>query len=335
MRPVDHVKKDVDSLHRYVELLQEKADAQGPIGRAEVIRVAESVEPADLRVFQAVLNWLACGARSVFLQDADSLIIKPADLVEILAYLKMHFPWVERITSYARAHTVARMKDADLKAIGDAGLNRIHIGLESGSDKVLEMIKKGVTQERQIQAGIKVKSAGMELSEYVMPGLGGRALSQEHARQTADALNRINPDFIRLRTLAIPESAPLSEEYRAGRFEMCTDQMVAQEIMTFIERLDGITSTVTSDHLLNLFGDLEGALPRDKERMLAIPRTFLALDPEHQRLYQVGRRLGIFLCLGDMEDPGRSASAERAYRELGVTPDNVDAIMDELMRRFI
>ena len=335
IRPVEHVKKDIDSVHRYVRSLRQKADESGRISRTEVIQIAETVEPGDRLAFQAAFNWLACGAASVFLQDANSLIVKPADLVEILTHLKMHFPWVERITSYARAHTVARMNDNDLKAIGDAGLNRIHIGLESGSDKVLAMVKKGVTREMQIQAGLKVKRAGIELSEYYMPGLGGRALSEEHALQTADALNQINPDFIRLRTLAIPNRVPLFEDYQAGRFEKCTDLLVAKELLTFIENLDGITSVVMSDHILNLFGDLEGTLPHDKERMLTIVRTFLAMDPERQCLYRVGRRLGVFSCLSDMENPHRRASAERAYRELGVTPDNVDKIVGALMKRFI
>jgi len=335
IRPVDHVKRDIDSVHRYVGTLRHKADESGRIRRAEIAQVAENVEPEGLPAFHAALNWLAGGAASVFLQDANSLIMKPSDLVEILTHLKMRFPWVERITSYARAHTVARMKDHDLKAIGDAGLNRMHIGLESGSDKVLEMVKKGATREMQIRAGLKVKRAGMELSEYCMPGLGGRALSEEHALETAAALNQINPDFIRLRTLAIPNRVPLFEDYQAGRFEKCTDLVVAREMLTFIEKLEGITSVVKSDHILNLFGDLEGTLPRDKERMLAILRTFLALDPERQRLYQVGRRLGIFSCLSDMENSRRLASAERAYRELGVTSDNVDEIVDELMKRFV
>ncbi len=330
IRPVEHVKRDIDTVHRYVEMVRQMADASGRLRQA-----AETVAADDRRVFHVALDWLACGASSVFLQDANSLIMKPPDLIEILTHLKMRFPWVERITSYARAHTIARMKDDDLKAIADAGLNRIHIGLESGSDAVLEMVKKGVTREKQIQAGLKVKRAGMELSEYYMPGLGGMALSTEHARQSADALNQINPDFIRLRTLAIPSRAPLFEDHQAGRFEKCTDRMVVKEILTFINELEGITSVVKSDHVLNLFGDLEGTLPRDKERLLAIPRAFLAMEPERQRLYQVGRRLGIFSCPSDMETPHRLAKAERAYRELDVTPDNVDEIVDELIKRFI
>jgi hypothetical protein len=197
------------------------------------------------------------------------------------------------------------------------------------------MVDKGATKEMHIEAGLRVKRAAIELSEYYMPGLGGRALSEENALETADALNQINPDFIRLRTLAIPDRAPLFEDYEAGRFEKCTDVAVAQEILTFLKRLEGITSIVKSDHILNPFGDLEGTLPGDKERMTEILRAFLAMAPERQRLYLVGRRLGIFTCLNDMTSSYRLANAERAYRELGVTPDNVDEITDQLTKRFI
>jgi radical SAM superfamily enzyme YgiQ (UPF0313 family) len=335
IRPVEHVKRDVDAVHKYVEALRQHVDESGRIDRTALNQIVATIEPGEQQAFHAAFNWLAGGATSVFIQDANSLVIKPADLVDILNHLKARFPWVERITSYARAHTLARIADDDLKAIGDAGLNRIHTGLESGSDKVLEMVKKGATKEIQIKAGQKVKRAGIEFSEYYMPGLGGRTLLEEHALETADALNQIDPDFIRLRTLAIPSRIPLFEEVQAGRFEKCTDLEVAKEILLFIENLDGITSVVKSDHILNLFGDLEGTLPDDKERMLAILRTFLAMDPARQRLYQIGRRIAVFSGLSDMENPRRLAKAERVYRELGVTADNVDEITGELMKRFV
>ncbi len=335
IRPVDHVKKDIDAVHRCVEIIRQTADESGRILRSEVRKGIEDYEKLDPQAFNAALNWFAGGMNSVFIQDANSLIIKPSSLVEILIHLKKHFPWVERVTSYARSHTIARIKDSDLKAIRDAGLNRIHIGLESGSDKVLKMCKKGVTKETHVKAGLKVKKAGMELSEYIMPGLGGREYSKIHALETADALNRINPEFIRLRTLAIPNSVELFDDWKAGGFEKCTDLMMAKEILLLIESLNGITSVLKSDHILNLFENVEGTLPRDKERMLEILRTFLAMEPERQCLYQVGRRLGFFSSLSDMESPHRLAKAEKTCQQLGITPDNVDEVIDELMKRFI
>ena len=335
IRPKDHVIKDIDSVYRSLEIIQKTAHGEGKIPLAEIRKTAGNGNNLDPRAFNAALNWVSGGMRSVFIQDANSLVIESSDFVEILTHLKTRFPWVERITSYARSHTIARISDDNLKSIRDAGLNRIHIGLESGSDKVLKMTKKGVTKDTHIKAGLKVKKAGMELSEYVMPGLGGKAYSNEHALETADALNQINPDFIRLRTLAIPNSVALYDDYETGRFEKCTDLMMAEEVLLFIGSLNEITSVVKSDHILNLFQNLEGKLPEDKENMLDIVRRFLSMTPDRQCVYQVGRRLGFFSRLSDMENPRHLERAEKACRQFGITPENVDEVIGELMKRFI
>lgn len=335
IRPVEHVKRDIDAVHKYVTIIRQMSDQSGHVRPVEIRSAAGRIESWESQAFQAALNWFSGGMRSVFIQDANSLIIKPSDLEEILVHLGNRFPWVERITSYARSHTIARIKTDDLKALRQAGLNRIHIGLESGSDLVLKMARKGVTKATHIKAGLKVKTAGIQLSEYVMPGLGGREYSDIHATETADALNRINPDFIRLRTLAIPNGVELFDDWQTGRFEKCTDVMMAREILLMIEHLDGITSVLKSDHILNLFENLEGTFPGDKTRMMAIIRAFLAMEPQWRCVYQVGRRLGLFAKLSDMESPRRLAKAEKFCRQLGITPDNVDDVIDELMKRFI
>lgn len=335
IRPKDHVIKDIDSVSRSVEIIQQTAREKETASPAQIRKTAGNDPHLDPRAFNAALNWAAGGMRSVFIQDANSLIIKPSDLVEILTHLKTRFPWIERITSYARSHTISRISDDNLKAIKNAGLNRIHIGLESGSDAVLKMTQKGVTKETHIKAGLKVRKAGMELSEYVMPGLGGKTFSREHAVETADALNRINPDFIRFRTLAIPDSVPLFDNFESGSFEKCTDLMMAEETLLFIESLNGITSVVKSDHILNLFQDLEGKLPEDRENILDMLRRFLAMTPDRQCIYQVGRRLGFFSGLLDMKNPRRLERAEKACKNFGITPENVDGMVDELMKRFI
>ncbi len=335
LRPVDNVKKDVDAVHRCVDLLGSMADETGRIDRDALAKAVGMLDPSESQALNAALHFVSSGARSVFLQDANSLIIKPHDLVEILTHIRKRFPWVERVTSYARSHTIARIKDSDLNAMREAGLNRIHIGLESGSDKVLEMVKKGGDKATHIKAGLKVKHAGMELSEYVMPGLGGVALSDMHALETADALNRINPDFIRLRTLAIPDGAPLAEELAAGRFQKCTDVMMARETLLFLETLGGIGSAVKSDHILNLFQEVDGVLPDDKERMIGVLRAFLDMPPEERIIYQVGRRLGMFSRLRDMEDVFKREKIHKISEELDITPGNVDHVIDDLMKRFI
>jgi hypothetical protein len=283
----------------------------------------------------AARNWLRCGARQVFLQDANSLVVPPADLLAILRHLQARFPQVTRVTSYARSNSLANLAADDLAVFREAGLSRIHIGMESGADAVLRRVRKGTTQRMHILAGVKVKEAGMELSEYYMPGLGGQDLMEVHAVQTAAALNAINPDFIRLRTLAIPPDAPLFGEWRAGRFTKPTDLMMASELLRFLESLAGITSIIKSDHILNLLPEVDGRLPQDQERLIGIVRAFLDLDPELQMLYRVGRRTGVLAGLADLEDPDKLAQAQEICRRHRIGLDNVDTVTDDLMRRFI
>jgi uncharacterized Fe-S cluster-containing MiaB family protein len=334
LRPVEHVIKDIDAVYHHTTQLRERSDPSEKMLKS-ALRRGTTIAPQDYQAFQAALNWYTGGMTSVFLQDANSLVIKPRDLITILSHLKARFPWIERVTSYARSHTIARIKDEDLTAMRQAGLNRIHIGLESGSDKVLKQVKKGATKAMHIKAGRKVKRAGMELSEYVMPGLGGKALSQEHATETADALNQIDADFIRLRTLAIPNGIPLYDEVISGEFQKCSDKQMAQEIGWLIESLDGITSMIKSDHILNLFQEIEGRMPEDREAMLAVIRQFLAMDSMDQCRYQVGRRLGLFSGISDMASARRMARVESVIEQVGITPENVDATIDQLMQRFI
>jgi hypothetical protein len=335
LRPVEHVLEDIDMVARHVESLRKNTDSSGIIDRTVLNDLARMVSNGESQAFNAAMHWFSGGMRSIFIQDANSLIIAPSDMIRILRHLKKHFYWVERITSYARSRTIAKIKDEDLNAMAYAGLNRIHIGMESGADSVLKMVKKGVTKATHIKAGLKVKKAGMQLSEYVMPGLGGKKLSEEHALETADALNRIDPEFIRLRSLAIPNMVPLFNEWESGRFEKCTDMETAKEILTFIEALNGIYSKIKSDHILNLFEEIEGKMPQDKEKMTGVLRTFLAMEPNQQCLYQVGRRLGVFRRLSDMDSSRRMARVEQVCKENSITPENVDSIIDEMMKRFI
>ncbi len=335
LRSVEHVLEDIDRVYRYVLSIKRCAVKNGAISSADIERLRATDGIDDRAALNAALHWARDGMRSIFLQDANSLIIKPERLLTILRHLKSCFPWVERITSYARSHTLARISDSNLRLMAEAGLSRIHIGMESGSDKVLARVKKGVDKATHILAGRKIKAAGMELSEYIMPGLGGRALSEEHARESADALNRINPDFIRLRTLAIPDHVELYEEYRCGEFEKLTDVETARELLLFLETLDGITSTVKSDHILNLFEEVEGIYPRDKDKLVGIVADFLALAPVEQMLYQVGRRMGVFRALSDLQDEAARRRVEAACAHAGISPENVDAAVDEMMKRFI
>jgi uncharacterized protein YbcV (DUF1398 family) len=319
----------------YVDEIQKIMAQSDGAAHRQYMNLVSGQPESDQMALHAALIWVQGGMQSIFLQDANTLIIKPDDLVEILNYVQKSFPNVERITSYARSHTIARISDEDMARIAVAGLNRIHIGMESACDEVLDFVKKGVDKKTHIIAGQKVKRAGIELSEYFMPGLGGVTLSRENALETADALNQINPDFIRIRTLGLPENIELYKDFQSGAFIKPGDVPMAEELLLLLDNLNGITSTVKSDHILNLFQEVEGRLPEDKERMTAPLRTFLAMPPEEQLTYMVGRRTGIFSKLEDLHDSELRKHAEKARTAHRVTLDNVDDFTLEMMKRFI
>lgn len=335
LRPLAHVLRDIDTVYGHVVQLRQLQASSGIIQYSAVAAMLRSLSADEQVAFHAALHWVRKGNGSVFLQDSNSLIIKPDHLVAILVHLKQRFPEINRITSYARSKTIARISDENLTRIAEAGLNRVHIGLESGSGAILKKINKGADKTIHIRAGQKVRQAGMELSEYFMPGIGGKSLTRENALETADALNQINPDFIRLRTLALPDCIDLAAEYRDGSFEKLGDRETAGEILLFLDSLEGITSVVKSDHILNLFEEVEGVLPGDKEKMTGVIKQFLAMPEPEQLLYQVGRRSGIFRRLADLNDPELRSIAEKSCRQLKVTPENLDSILDELIKRFI
>ena len=335
LRPVEHVLKDIDQVQYYVEVVRHAQGQKGRIPQSEYRRLFQDGDDPTRQALHAAENFVANGMKSIFLQDGNSLIIKPEDLIRILEHLKKAFPDVDRVTSYARSHTIARISDENLRRIADAGLNRIHIGMESGADEVLKKVKKGSDKATQVIAGQKVKRANMELSEYVMPGLGGRELSRENALETADALNQINPDFIRIRTLALPDGTPLAEQYKAGSFYKMGDVETSEELLLFLESLKGITSTVKSDHILNLFAEVEGTLPGDREIMAAPIREFLQLSSKEQMIFCIGRRTHRLSKLTDLKNPAIRHFAEQVCAELGATPENMNAIVDSIIKRFI
>jgi hypothetical protein len=335
LRPVEQVLQDIDTVRFYVDKIQSVQNSGEAASPRDLNNLVSDDGQSDLQALYAARSFVASGMESIFIQDGNSLIIKPKDFIRILQHLKESFPQVKRVTSYARSHTIAGISDENLSAMAEAGLNRIHIGMESGSDQVLLKVKKGVDKATQIRAGQKVKRAGIELSEYFMPGLGGKKLSEENGRETADAINQINPDFIRLRTLALPPAAPLTAQFEAGDFDKMGEVDTARELLHFLENLDGITSTIRSDHVLNLFVEVDGVLPDDKEKMMQPIREFLEIDPHEQMLFCVGRRTHRMSRFSDLKNPVQRGYALQVCKETGVTVENFDSVIDSIMQRFI
>jgi radical SAM superfamily enzyme YgiQ (UPF0313 family) len=300
-RTVEEIKNEIDTIYLISNKLIKISHDFGRKGKIDREVLAKAVEQniTMQEEYYRIGSWIYSGAKTVFLQDANSLVMKTEDVVTILKYLKEKFPSVERITTYARSKTVSKKTLEELKDLRTAGLNRLHIGMESGSDKVLEMMNKGVKAEDHISAGQKAMAAGFDLSVYFMPGLGGKELSGENALETAKVINAVNPTFIRLRTTVPVPGTPLHRMMTDKTWTPLSDEDKVREIRLLIENLDGITSTFLSDHIMNLLEDLGGDFPHGKKDMLMLIDDFLGMDKEDKENFIIGRRLGYFRYLSD------------------------------------
>jgi radical SAM superfamily enzyme YgiQ (UPF0313 family) len=339
LRGIAEIKADIQTARDMADDIRDVSEQLGRGGRVDdqVIHHVRAMGDAG-ECYRGMAVWMYCGTGACFLQDADNLIMRTNDLVEVLSFLREKFPEITRVTTYSRSRTVAQKSVESLLRICQAGLNRVHIGLESGCDAVLKRMEKGVTSAVHIDAGQKLVKAGMEVSEYVMPGLGGQDLWREHALDTARTLNRINPDFIRLRSLRVPPRVPLYEKLAAGEFVMQTDDALVEEIRVFIEALDGIQSTVTSDHMMNLLETVSGKLPEDKDKMLDVIRSYQSLSDQDRVVYRVGRRGGAFRSPEDLAaHPSTTSKIRRLVDEIHSSqgPEGVEHFVTEMVDQYI
>ena len=224
--------------------------------------------------------------KSIFFPSGNSIAMPTEDLAAICRYSLVKFPGLERITVYGSSPYIAKKGLVEMRMLREAGLSRIHVGLESGDDGVLKRVKKGTTAEEQIKAGKIVKEAGIELSEYVILGLGGVERSEIHALKTAAALKDIVPDFVRLRTLVPKINTLLLHEINKNRFHLLTPHQILEETRLLLENLQCRT-LLSSDHYTNYL-NLSGHLPEDKDRLIAEIDRALSWSPDQFRPNFIG-----------------------------------------------
>ena len=272
IRSAEEVKQDIDSFRLLAEEL-----------RAAARRAGFGGQVGDYARYNGI-RWLEdVGVRTVFIGDSNSLVMKTDELVEVVRHIYEAFPTVDRVTSYARAKTIARKQPEDLRRLRDAGLTRLHIGLETGDEELLAHMEKGATAGEMIAAGRMAREAGFTVSEYVIIGLGGKERWCEHALGTARVLNAIDPHFIRVRTLVVSPGMALWELVQRGEFtRLSADEALAEERL-LIENLN-VNSEFVSDHVSNYL-DISGNLPQAKEAMLRRIDALLAAPPEQRRRY--------------------------------------------------
>jgi hypothetical protein len=350
LRPVAEIKQDIDVARTLYEELQVLAArewtrdansrAVGALWAGNPARYGESAGNLTIKRqnLHNVANWINSGARTVFLQDADALIMPTGELLEVINYLRGVFPTVQRVTAYARSQSCYRKSLEELTELRQAGLLRLHVGLESGCDAVLKRMKKGVSARKQVEGGQKVVAAGISLCEYLMPGLGGKELSARHALDSAAVLNAINPAFIRLRTLALRARSPLLAQSKEGLFTELPEDEVAAEIALLVSNLR-CDSYLVSDQMSNLLYGVEGQLPGDKEKILQVIDAYLQ-RPEIERLaFRLTLRRRSFLAVyGSFPEPLEEKVAlawDAVRREAPDARERVDAAIAALKEGFV
>ncbi|MBI4290253.1 MAG: radical SAM protein [Betaproteobacteria bacterium] len=291
-RSVEEIKADIDTvaaIRDEITAVSWKLGLGGKITRdVGTALVAEGRDLIENSGFVTVFNWLSSGGRTAFLQDANSVIMRPPEFVAALKHLRETLPSLTRVTSYARSKTLAQRKPEELRMIREAGLDRLHIGLETGDDELLAIVRKGVTKAEQIEGGRKAIAAGFQVSEYWMPDLGGRERWRQHAENTAQALSAINPHYIRSRPLVPRPGTPLFEDVAQGRLRLSSPHERLEELARMIGGLE-VTSRVCFDHAMNAWADRRGGLlfrqdyegyrfPEEKPLVLERIREGLAVE---------------------------------------------------------
>lgn len=241
--------------------------------RFRIRRVEEILE--DIAVARSLYGEYVS---SVFLPDGNTIIMRNEQLCELLRSIRFSFPYLKRITTYGSAKFIVRKKERELEELREAGLTRVHTGIESGDAVTLERIRKGVTPDELIKAGLSVKGAGMELSEYIMIGIAGVRRSKVHAEESACVINAIEPHFVRIRTYVPVPNTPLWDEYIDGEFRLLDPYEALYEMRMLVERIECRTRFIT-DHISNYIY-LDGYLPQDREKILKMIDRSLKLPRE-------------------------------------------------------
>lgn len=211
----------------------------------------------------------------VFLADGDALMRKTDDLVQILGLIYGLFPECQRVTCYASPTSLQIKSEEELRLLREKGLKMVYMGLESGCDAVLERMDKGHTAAQIIAAGQKARRSGLQLSVTAISGLGSRELWREHAVETAQAFNAMNPEYIGLLTLMVEPGTPLEKWVREGSFYVLKPVEVMQEMELFLQHIDSPGSVFRMNHASNYL-TLKGTLNQDRERLLQQVRQGLA-----------------------------------------------------------
>jgi len=197
---------------------------------------------------------------------------------------------------------MVKKSPAAMREISDAGLNKLYCGMESGSLEVLKKVKKGITPESIIRSAHMAKTAGMDVTQFIILGLGGTELSDTHALETARVLNETNPDTIRVLTIGVKPGSGLDSQMENGQWSLPSETSMIAEQRLLVENLEGITSHYANHHSVDLLLEIRGQLPQDKDHLLSVMDRFLSLSEPDRINFILGRRLGYYRRVADMKN---------------------------------
>jgi radical SAM superfamily enzyme YgiQ (UPF0313 family) len=226
--------------------------------------------------------------RRVFLENGDALICPQDELLEVLKYLKKSFPNMERAGAYATPKSALLKSVDELRRLQENGLEIAYLGVESGDPETLARVKKGATYEEIVEAGRKLKQAGITTSVTVILGLAGVEGGERHAIATGRILTDIDPDFAGALTLMLPPGTPLHKDWQEGRFRMISPFQSLVELKLIVENSDFTSCFFTSNHASNYL-PIRARLPEQKAELLKLIEGVLAskdsskLRPEYYR----------------------------------------------------
>ena len=237
-------------------------------------------------------------------------------LLQILEAIRKYFPFLKHVTTYARADSITRKSSDELNELRQAGLDHLYCGMETGSDAVLKLINKGFNADTVIKSGCMAKEAGMILSEFTLLGIGGKELSNENAIKTAEVLNIIKPDFIRVHAMGFKPELKMGQLIREGSVTLQSEEEIVMEQRLFLQKLDKMDSYYVNEHVVNLLLEVRGSLNTDKEMMISSIDRFLNLPSDEKLLFAIGRRFNVFFFLDDLQKPDLHKNAEELLQRI-------------------
>jgi len=216
----------------------------------------------------------------VFLCDGDALIVPQKKLAPVLESLKRNIKDLKRIGTYANAKSILRKTPEELRELRGLGLKIVYLGVETGDEDLLKNINKGVNYEQMVNAGRKIKDAGITLSVTVLLGIGGKEKSMAHALNTAKILTEIDPDYVGALTVMVVPGTPLHEEYMSGNFKLPDTFGFLKELGIIIANSDFTDCFFTSNHASNYL-PVRARLPREKDETVSLIYNVIKSENEN------------------------------------------------------